>query len=108
LYDSVIVNLLKTTDFSDYINSFRENSEHVWLNIIIAREDSGKEIFRIKFPEITTNICTLSLLRYSIINKDDNMISSTWYYDNLYKQMSKEKKYSLRTRFYKFIRLSYW
>jgi hypothetical protein len=29
LYDSVIVNLLKTTDFSDYINSFRENSEHV-------------------------------------------------------------------------------
>jgi hypothetical protein len=92
MYESVVTSLLKTRSISYYLNSFKSNTDNVWLNIIIAKDNLGKEEFRIKFPEITTNICTLSLLRNSLINKKDPYIYTSQYYEHVYKQMERKVK----------------
>jgi hypothetical protein len=54
----------------------------------------GKEVFRIKLPEITSNLFSLDLLRTSYINSEDKFMYTTYYYEQIYRQMEANLKNS--------------
>jgi hypothetical protein len=94
MFEAIITNLILTRGFSKYLNSLKANTEHVWIYVIIARVDLGKEVFRIKLPEITSNLFSLDLLRTSYINSEDKFMYTTYYYEQIYRQMEANLKNS--------------
>lgn len=87
MIEVIITNLILSHGFTYYLNSLKENNDNIYINVIIARVDKGKEDFRIKLPRITTNYYTLDFLRKTYINSEDKFKYTTYYYEQIHKQI---------------------
>jgi len=92
-FEIIINSLIITSSFLYYINSYKNKTDMVWINISLLSGLLGREELRLDLPSISISIINLEILRRTSLYDEFSLFSS-FYYQEVHRQMEEKIKYN--------------